>query len=60
MPSENPHALSRAMRTYIEHPELAKEYGEKLEKSVREKFTQERMVEETVQIYKSDYAPKYS
>lgn len=53
VPAENPHALARAMRTYIEHPELAKEYGENFEKSVREKFGKERMIEETLAVYKS-------
>ncbi len=51
VPSENPHALARAMRTLLEHPELAQEYGEKLEKSVREKFSKERMIEETLAVY---------
>lgn len=47
----NPHALALALRTYMEHPEDAATYGENLKQSVTEKFSKERMLEETFATY---------
>jgi len=51
VPKENPHALARALRALIEHPEDAKKYGEALHARVMEKFSKERMIEETFALY---------
>jgi glycosyltransferase involved in cell wall biosynthesis len=51
VPPENPHALARAMRTLIEHPDQATEYAKKLEESVHQKFSKKRMIEETLAVY---------
>jgi glycosyltransferase involved in cell wall biosynthesis len=50
-PSENPHALARTLRIMIEHPEDARRYGDALKKRVEEKFSKERMLEETFALY---------
>ncbi|MGB4076436.1 MAG: glycosyltransferase [Minisyncoccia bacterium] len=51
VPRENPHALARALREMIEHPDQAALYGEALHKSVRERFSSERMLTETFRVY---------
>ena len=51
VPSENPHALARAIRLMLEHSEDAEKYGSELQKSVRDRFSKARMVEETLAVY---------
>lgn len=51
VPRENPHSLARAIRTLLENPEDAAAYGVALEASTRERFSKERMIEETFAVY---------
>lgn len=47
VPKENPHALARAIRTFVEHPDEAAAYAQALEKRVAERYSKVRMLEET-------------
>lgn len=58
VPAENPHALSRALRRLIEHPEEAHTYAAKLKERVGEAFSKERMLEETFRVYDLEAAPR--
>lgn len=51
VPPENPHALSRAIRTYLEEPEYAVLLGKRLAETTKERFSKERMLEETEHVY---------
>lgn len=51
IPPENPHALSRAIRTLIEHPEQAQRYGKKLRETTEERFSKGRMIHDTFAVY---------
>lgn len=51
VPPENPHALSRAIRMYLEEPEYATLLGKRLLETTKERFSKERMLEETERIY---------
>lgn len=51
VPKENPHALARALRTLIEHPEEAKGYARALHARVTDKFSKENMLAETFELY---------
>ena len=53
VPAENPHALARALRTLLEHPDTARTYGAALETSMRERFSKERMLSETFALYEA-------
>jgi glycosyltransferase involved in cell wall biosynthesis len=53
IPSENPHALARALRTLLENPETARIYATDLEAHTKEKFSKERMLSETFVLYEA-------
>ena len=53
VPAQNPHSLARAIRTLLEHPAVAKEYGKKLKGTTTERFSKERMLTETFSSYES-------
>ena len=46
-------ALERSMRHVLEHPHLTTELGEKAQERAREVFTEERMIAEHLQLYRS-------
>ena len=48
---KRPKEIADALTFLIEHPEKMKEFGEELQKTVREKFTLQGMVEKTIAIY---------
>ncbi len=48
---ENQHALADALQRLAENPDLRIKFAETLQKSVREKFSLERMVKETLKLY---------
>ncbi len=50
-PPENPHALARALRIMMEHEDDATRYGQALQKRVHEKFSKDRMLQETFALY---------
>ena len=52
--AKRPKEIAEAIAFLIEYPEKKKEFGEKLQKTVAEKFTLERMVKETVAVYRAD------
>ncbi len=51
VPKENPHALARALRTLIEHPDEAKTYAKSLHALVENKFSKENMLADTFELY---------
>lgn len=51
VPKENPHALARAIRRLIEHPDEATRYGQALQNRVTHSFAKERMLEDTLAVY---------
>lgn len=51
IPRENPHSLARAIRILLEQPEEMRAYGAALEASVKERFSKERMLTETLALY---------
>lgn len=51
VPSENPHALARAIRMLLEEPDYATLLGKRLKASVEERFQKARMLEETDRVY---------
>lgn len=51
VPAENPHALARAIRTLIDHPETTEIYARHLAEETRKKFSKERMLSETFAVY---------
>lgn len=51
VPRENPAALADALQQLIENPARRKTLGDALQKLVREKFSLERMVKETLSLY---------
>jgi glycosyltransferase involved in cell wall biosynthesis len=52
-PPHNPHALARALRTLLEHPEDAARYGHALKAYVEERFSKEGMLEGTFAVYRA-------
>lgn len=52
--AKRPKEIADAIGYMIDYPEKRKGFGESLAKTVTEKFTLERMVEETIGIYKAD------
>jgi glycosyltransferase involved in cell wall biosynthesis len=58
----NPQVLANTIIWMLEHPAEAKQMGEEGKKYFKEQFTQERMVNETEQLYEyllTKFAPKY-
>lgn len=53
VPRENPHALARALRTLLEHPEEARAYGVALQERVVTHFSLDQMIRETVRVYEN-------
>ena len=51
---KRPKEIEEALKFLIDHPEKRKEFGEQLQKTVVQNFTLERMVKETVALYKAD------
>ena len=49
---KRPKEIEEALKFLIDHPEKRKEFGEQLQKTVAENFTLERMVKETITLYK--------
>ncbi|MES2088275.1 MAG: glycosyltransferase [Patescibacteria group bacterium] len=50
---KRPKEIAHALSYLIAHPEKNKEFGENLKKTVETKFTLEKMVEETITLYKT-------
>jgi glycosyltransferase involved in cell wall biosynthesis len=53
VPTENPHALARAIRTLLEYPDEAAAYAAAFETETRKNFSKERMLTETFALYES-------
>jgi glycosyltransferase involved in cell wall biosynthesis len=53
VPAENPDALADAMRALLTNPERAKQYGTALKAHVEKEFSKERMVRETLALYRA-------
>ena len=49
---KNPEALAEAIKTLIENPKLRKKYGETFKKKASQKFSFEKMLEETINLYR--------
>ena len=51
--SKRPKEISEALSFALSHPEKMKEFGEQLKKTVGTNYTLDKMVEETISVYKS-------
>lgn len=52
VPIENPTALAEAVCQLLENPQTSKDFGEKAQKTAAERFSVEKMINETEKIYK--------
>jgi glycosyltransferase involved in cell wall biosynthesis len=54
VPPLAPKEVARSVERYLEQPETAEKVGLRLQKEVQERFPIEKMIRETMQIYKKD------
>src|SRR4029078_10970174 len=49
---ENPSDLAAKLETYIRKPQLAEEHGTRARRAIHERYSDRRMAEETIALYK--------